>query len=412
MKIWIFNNYNMLPAHGHLIRHYNFGSWLKKKGHDPVVFVGSHPHNTDIQLIEGADAFREFQSTPFSWILVKTMKYGMSRKKQVFTMFQFYWNGKKAAKYAAEQYGKPDVVLGSSAHPLTAVLALKLGKKYGCPAIVEIRDLWPESIVAYGIAESRNPAILALRQLEKWIYKKTDALIFTQEGAYDYIVEQGWENEIPRDKVFYINNGIDLESFYYNRDQYQINDLDLKDSDSIKIIYTGSIRKVNNLGVLLEAAKYTDNSRIKFLIWGSGDQLPILQKRVQDEGLKNVIFKGNVEKKYIPFIVSQADYNYINGADNDIFRFGISPNKLFDYFAAEKPVLMLIRAKYNPAERLSCGLICQTEEEFLKLLSNLPSPSAEQYKTLCQNAKAAAKEYDFKNLTQKLLNVIERLEKK
>ena len=163
-----------------------------------------------------------------------------------------------------------------------------------------IADLWPESIVAYGIAGPHNPAVLALRRLEKWIYKKADALVFTMEGAYDYIVEQGWDKEISRSKVHYINNGVDLEQFDYNKEHFPVDDPDLDDPDTFKVVYTGSIRKVNNLGLLLDAAKCVNDPCVKILIWGDGDEREALEQRVRDENISNVVFKGSVEKKYIP----------------------------------------------------------------------------------------------------------------
>ena len=233
MKIWIFNNYNMLPEQGGLNRHFYFGKYLKKLGHEPFVFVGSHPHNSDVQLIEGGRPYCVLQEEPFPWVVIRTCKYGKSRKKQVLSMLEYYWNARKAARH----FGEPDVILGSSAHPLAAVLAVRLGRKCGIRSVVEVRDLWPESIVAYGIAGAKNPVVVMLRQLEKWLYKRADAVVFTMEGAYDYIVEQGWEKEIPREKVYYINNGVDLELFWYNREHYQIEDEDLKDPNSFKIVY-------------------------------------------------------------------------------------------------------------------------------------------------------------------------------
>ena len=119
------------------------------------------------------------------------------------------------------------------------------------------------------------------------------------------------------------------------------------------------------------------------------------------------MFKGRVDKKYIPSIVSRADYNYINGSDNDIFRFGISPNKLFEYFAAGKPVLMYLRAKYDPAERFSCGLVCETPEGLDAMLEKISELPADEYDALCRGAEEAAAGYDFKNLARKLLSVIQ-----
>lgn len=408
VKIWIFNNYNMLPNQGGLNRHYFFAQELQKMGHEPAVFVGSHPHNTDLQMITGKEKFRLEPSTPFPWVYVKTKNYEGSKLKRVFSMFEYYRNAKKAALAMAKETGKPEVMLGSSAHPLAAVLAISLGKKFGCRAIVEVRDLWPESIVAYGIAGPHNPVVIALRWLEKWIYKKSDAVIFTCEGAYDYIVEQGWEKEIPRFKVHYINNGVDLEAFQYNREHFQVDDPDLQDPDIFKVVYTGSIRLVNNLGLLLDAAKQVTDPKVRFLIWGDGDERPMLEQRVRDEGIGNVVFKGKVDKQYIPYIVSQADVNLIHGGTNgvELMRFGISPNKMFDCFAAGKPIVMDIPSKYNPVEQFKAGICLPGADKIPDALCCILQMESDSVHCMCGNARKAAEYYDFQKLTKKLLHIV------
>jgi hypothetical protein len=89
-------------------------------------------------------------------------------------MLDYYFNVKKACK----QYPRPDVIIGSSVHPLACVAAIHLSKRYSCKNIVEIRDLWPESIVEFMDKSRFNPIIIALYRLEKWIYVRADELIF------------------------------------------------------------------------------------------------------------------------------------------------------------------------------------------------------------------------------------------
>lgn len=411
MKLWLINNYVTLPQHGHFCRQFYFGENLKRMGHEPVVFAGSHPHNSDVQLIEGPERFRAFQEKPFPWVLVKTAKYGKSRKKQVVTMFQFYRNGKKAAKWAAERYGKPDAILGSSAHPLTALLAVRLGKKYHCRSIVEVRDLWPESIVALGVAGPRNPAVVALRHLEKWLYTHADAVVFTQEGAYDYIVERGWEKEIPRSKVFYVNNGVDLEAFDHDLECSQLEDPDLEDPETFKVIYTGSVRLANGLDQLVECAlRLREYPRIRFLVYGTGSDLERLQERVRREGLENLVFKGYVEKRYIPYILSKSDLNILNYSPDAIkmYRFGSSQNKLFEYLASGKPVLSNVKISHSIIDRGHCGFSLEESgpEAFAEAVLRMYELPREEYRALCQNARREAEEYDFGRLTQKLLGVL------
>lgn len=407
MDIWLINHYAVPPKYYPLARQTYFAKRLMAMGHTVTIFAASTVHNSDQNLITDGSPWREETVDGVHYVYIKCLDYQGNGLKRVYNMCEFAWKLPGVCK----RFPRPDAIVATSMPPTSCAMGVHLARKYRCRGVAEIADLWPESIVAYGIAGSRSPAVRVLRRLEKWIYKKADAVVFTMEGAYDYIVEQGWEKDVPRSKVHYINNGVDLEAFQYNREHFRVEDPDLDDPDAIKIVYAGSIRLVNNIGALLDAAKRVKDPRIKFLIWGDGDQLPILRRRVLDEKIGNVVFKGGVEKKYVPSIVSRADYNYINGADNDIFRFGISPNKLFDYFAAGKPVLMCLRAKYNPAERFSCGLICGSPDGLDRLLETIPSLSGEEYASLCRGAEKAAGEYNFENLTQKLLNVIEGVEK-
>lgn len=406
----MFNNYNMLPEHGPMNRHYQFGKRLKALGHEPVVFVGSHPHNTDVQLLEGSERYRVYQEEPFPWVLVKTLKYGRSRKKQILSMLQFYRNGKRAAGHAAERYGRPDAVLGSSAHPLAALLAVRLGKKYGCRSVVEVRDLWPESLVNYGVAGPRNPVIVALRMLEKWLYKHADAVVFTMEGAYDYILERGWEKDVPRSKVHYINNGVDLEEFACNREHFRVEDPDLEDPEAFTAVYAGSIRLANGLGQLLDCAeRLRDYPRIKFLAYGDGGDLESLRAACRERGLSNVVFKGPVPKRQIPFILSKSSLNLLNydPMSAGVYRFGSSQNKLFDYLASGKPVLTNVKIAHSVLERRGCGITSASPEgaDYAEAVLRIYRMPPEAYQAMCRNALSAAEEYDFKNLTEKLLEV-------
>lgn len=410
-NIWIMNHYagDMFFDQGS--RHYNFAKYLKLEGYEPVVFCANSKHGIKGTWF-GPDTLwhahmAEAIEVPF--LFIRARAYVGNGRQRVLNMMEFYRNVKKAAKEYAKQHGRPDIIYASSVHPLTLVAGIQLAKYFGVKCICEVRDLWPESIVAYGIAGPKNPAVIALRWLEKWIYKKADAIVFTMEGAYDYILEQGWEKEIPRSKVHYINNGVDLDQFHYNRDHYQVEDADLDNPDIFKVIYTGSIRKVNNLGLLLDTAREVTDPRVKFLIWGDGNELSALRQRLVDEGITNVVFKGSVEKKYVPSIVSRADLNIAHNNPSPLFRFGISFNKLFDYLAAKKPILADFPCPYNPAVQRGAGRAVEnpTAKNIAKVIEQVVTMENESYMKMCENSALAANEYDFKNLTNKLVSIIE-----
>ena len=151
---------------------------------------------------------------------------------------------------------------------------------------------------------------------EKWMYVHADAIVFTKEGDVDHIREMGWDRphggKIDLDKCYYVNNGVKLTDYDQSIRQDICPDPDLED-DSFKVVYTGTIRPVNNVDNLLDTAKLLKEQKdIRFLIFGGGSELERLQKRVAEEKIENVVLKGFVEKKYIPYILSRSSVNILN----------------------------------------------------------------------------------------------------
>ena len=413
-KVWIMNHYaggNFFSKGG---RHYWLSKFLKQSGYNPVVFVSNSKNKVDEKIFDTDDLWVEHiaEDIDVPFVFVQSKTYGSNGIGRIENMFDFYKKVQKAGKQYAKGHGKPDIIYASSVHPLTLVAGIKLAKYFGVKCICEVRDLWPESIIVYSKRwKKNNPLIKLLYRGERWIYKKADAVIFTMEGGYDYIIEKGWGNTIPKSKVFHINNGTDLVSFDENRCNYPTSDTDLDNDGIFKIIYAGSIRKVNNVGKLLDIAKKVTNPKVKFLVWGDGDQLEGLEKRQKDEKIDNVVFKGSVAKKFIPYITSKADLNFAHNDASHLMRYGISFNKLFDYLAAGKPILFDFECKYNPGIQENAGIevISGQVDDIAATIDEISLMNREKLEIIGENARKAASKYDFKVLTDKLISIIENI---
>lgn len=405
MRIWLINHYAVPPQYYPLARQNYFARYLMQKGHEVTIFAASTVHNSDLNLIEDDTPYREDVVDGVHYVLIRCKGYHGNGASRILNMQEFA----RKLPGVCDQYPRPDAIVATSMPPMSCAAGIKLARKYGCRGIAEIADLWPESLIAYGIAGAHNPAVLWLRRVEKWIYTRSDAVVFTMEGAYDYIREQRWEKAVPRSKVHYINNGVDLEQFNYNKDNFRVDDPDLEDPDTFKVVYTGSIRQVNNLGLLLDAAREVKDPRVRFLVWGDGDERSALEKRVQDEKIGNVVFKGRVEKKFVPSIVSRADVNIAHNTPSPLFRFGISFNKMFDYLAAGKPVLSDFPCPYNPATDHGAGLDVRQPDavSIARAVEKMAAMPPQEREAMARNALRTAQEYDFRKLTDKLLDVIE-----
>lgn len=410
-NVWIMNHYAGTTYFDKGGRHYNFAKYLKQAGYEPVVFCANSKHGPAETWFPDNALWHEHTAeeigVPFAFVKART--YTGNGKQRVLNMLDFYRNVKKVAKEYAAKHGKPDVIYASSVHPLTLVAGIQLAKRFGVKCVCEVRDLWPESLVAHGPLKRNSLLARALYTGEKWIYKKADRLIFTMEGGSDYIQEQGWEKAVSLSKVCHINNGVDLPAFDANRETYQAGDPDLNNPELYTVVYAGSIRRTNNLGLILDAAKEITDPRIRFLIWGDGDELPALRRRVEEEHIENVAFKGQVGKMYVPSIISRADLNLVHWVMSDIQRFGVSYNKLFEYLAAGRPIFSTVRPRYSIVEENRCGADTEgfSPKELAAGIQRLASLPPGELDQMGRNAREAARKYDFRSLTAKLVEVIE-----
>lgn len=401
-----------------MLRHYCFARCLQEKNIETTVFAANELHQTgDTVDTHGKPYLRtEEEGVPF--VFVRTSKYQGNGISRVKNMLSFFFGLLHIAKGYAGKYGKPDVIMGSSAHPLTSIAGILTAKRFRVPAIVEVRDLWPEAIFSFGKVKMNSLVGKLLSAGEKWMYVHADAVVFTKEGDVDHIKEMGWDTEhggkIDLGKCYYVNNGVNLEDYYRSIEEDILPDEDLEEN-SFKVVYTGTIRPVNNVGNLLDTAKLLKGYKdIRFLIFGGGNQLELMQKRVAEEKIDNVVLKGFVEKKYIPYILSRSSVNILNYSQSQYnWSRGNSSNKLFEYMASGKPIISTVKMGYCILDRYQCGLSleeCTPEalaEEILKI-HDLPK---ETYARMAENAREGAKDFDFSVLTERLYQVIERVEK-
>ena len=129
-----------------------------------------------------------------------------------------------------------------------------------------------------------------------------------------------------------------------------------------------------------------------------------------EEKIDNVVLKGFVEKKYIPYILSRSSVNILNYSQSQYnWSRGNSSNKLFEYMASGKPIISTVKMGYCILEKYQCGRSLETctpralADEILKIYK-MPDGA---YKKMAENAREGAKDFDFSVLTERLYQVVE-----
>lgn len=411
MNIWLINHYAVPTKYYPLARPENYARFLIAKGHNVTIFAASTVHNSNINLIDDGSLYREEFVDGIHYVYIRDCDYADNVKKRIINMFLFPNRLPKVCKH----FDKPDVIISVSATPMACTMGLKLAKKYKCKGIAEVADLWPESFVAYGLIGEKNLMLKPMYAYEHRMYHKADAIIFTMEGGKDYLIQKKWDKanggNIDLKKVYHINNGVDLAKFDNDVLCNPIKDEDLSNNELFKVIYTGAIRKANDLSILLEVSAKIDESgkKIVLLIYGDGEDRKHLEQEAKARKLKSIIFKGRIDKNQVPYVLSKADVCLLHWKPTPITKFGMSMNKSFEYLASGKPIISNSISGYDLIKKYDCGITADVSDanEYVNNIVRISDATEDEYQRMCDNSRKAAQEYDFKKLTDRLLTIIE-----
>lgn len=408
--VWIVGQHAMPPQYEPRLRNIKFAHYFTEAGYKVRIFASSVMHNMDIDLIEGKERYIERSYGDLDFVHIKTRKYRGNGVSRIVAMLQFPLRFVRIARHLPEQ---PDIIIGGSV-PFGFIVR-RYARKRGAKQIVQIQDMWPQSMVELGIIGARNPLAKVLYGIEKRLYSKADAVVFSMEGAPDYIRERGWDSQhggpIDMDKVQYINSGVDLRDFDDYKERYVLDDADLRDESTKKVVYIGSIRLANSIGSLIDAAAILKGrDDIKFLIYGDGGDRPALEQRVREEGLSNVIFKQKwIDPQFVPYVLSKSYVNILNYKSGSFGTYGGSQSKMFQYMASGKPICCNLEMMYCPIKHYGIGVAKEfgSPAEYADAILQLANMDKEEYSAMCRRARKAAEDFDYPLLASRMMGVME-----
>jgi glycosyltransferase involved in cell wall biosynthesis len=229
-----------------------------------------------------------------------------------------------------------DLVMGTSPPIFQAASAWLVASLRRRPLLLEIRDLWPEFIIDMG--KLKNPLAIRLsRALERFLYRRAAHLLVNSPAYVDYLISKG----VAPERITLIANGVDPAMFDPTTAGNGIRP-QLGLDEKFVILYAGAVSLANDLGLLIDVAeKLEADPRICFLIVGDGNERKRLETVVAERQLQNVIFTGAKPKQEMRHYLASADLCVAILQNIPMFRMTY-PNKVFDYLAAGRPVLLAI----------------------------------------------------------------------
>lgn len=401
--VWILNHYAAEPNGIGGTRHFHLASAMAKHGWCATIIASSIELNSGRERLGRGEKKRldVFDRVPFLWIRVPGhVGNGGGRLLNMLA-----YSARVLLPSYTRELNRPDAIVGSSVHPFAALAGALLAKRHGVPFIFEVRDLWPRTLIDLGRIKENSFTAMWMRWLERFLYRCASRIVVLLPKAADYIAPLG----ISREKIVWIPNGVDVGFF--------AKDIGKAVGPSTDIMYFGAHGQANALEPLIDAMavlrRRPHAAAIKLRLIGNGDKKKALIARAASLGLNDstVSFEDPVAKKEIPKLASEADAFVIHVPDRaELYRYGISPNKLFDYMAAGRAIVMACAENIDFTREYGCGVWAPPEdpEGLADAFERMAAMPVEERRRMGVNGRRAVEEnFSFDQLSKSFASVLD-----
>ena len=329
---WV-NQYAVPPDQPGGTRHYDFAAELGRRGHHVHVVASDlnlttrsysrRARATDIRAVR-----EDIEGVEFTWLTAGSYRANDWRRVASMVIFGAIVFLHLLRRRTTDR----TVFVGSSPQLFAALGTWAAAKARRVPFVLEVRDLWPESYAEVA-GKQRGLEITLMRRVADLLYRQAERIIVLAEPNIDRIAARG----IDREKITSVPNGVDLTGFGESA-----NGVDLSRPGAFTFVYAGAHGPANDLETVVRACRILeehDRADIRAVLLGDGPTKRALQDLTAELGLSNVSFADPVSKNQVGATMRSADAGLMVLAPVDLFTYGVSPNKLFDYMGAGLPIL-------------------------------------------------------------------------
>ena len=253
---------------------------------------------------------------------------------------------------------RPEVVVATSPQLLVGISGWWLARANRVPFIFDVRDLWPESLTAVGVAEKNAALYKMLAHIAKFLYRHCDRLVVVTQAFRDHLAGN-WG--IPLKKISVVENGVETEIFTPHGSDGIRREFGL--GEKFIVSYIGTLGMAHGLDTMLETARQFQKERpeIAFLLVGEGAEKEKLRALATKGSLKNLIFLGEQRRELIPAVIRGSDVCLVLLKKSDIFR-TVIPTKMLEFMSCGRPVIVAVDGQAREIlENAQAGLYVEPE---------------------------------------------------
>jgi glycosyltransferase involved in cell wall biosynthesis len=406
LKILVIHQYYLGPGQPGGSRFNEFARLWTDAGHSVTVIAGTVDYATG-QTLSGVG--RWITSRVEDGINVLRCHVPQSYNRSYVGRMWAFFGFTVSATVAALRADRPDLVIATSPPLTTAITGWAAALRHRVPWVFEVRDLWPESAVTTGVLTQRGWLTRILYALERAACRRSTAINVLTPAFRDDLIRRGLATEA---KISLVPNGADLDAFVPT-DRHNHVRQHHGWGDRFVALYAGAHGRANAIAQLVDAAdRLRDENDVLIVSIGDGPERAACERLAAARGLTNIEFLGAKPKSAMPAYVNAADVGLAVLQDNPTFR-TVYPNKVFDYMACERPVIVAIDgvARQLVCEEAQAGVFAKPEDGASIAGAILRLRDDRKFcATLGRNGRQwASKHGDRRGLAARYLSILDRL---
>jgi glycosyltransferase involved in cell wall biosynthesis len=378
-------------------------AWVRS-GHEVTVLTGMPNHPTGVVPVEYRG--RALVSERFHGVdVVRTWIYAAANKGRVRRSLSYASYATSATIWGQLHTRRPDVVIATSPQLLCGVAGRFAAAMHGSPFIFEVRDLWPESIVAVGALPAGHPVVRGLTVVEEQLYRAARCIVVVTESFRGRLVERGQ----PERKIHVIKNGVDLARFMPSPRETALRS-QLGWKHKFVVGYVGTHGMAHGLDAVLDVAKQLAAiDEVRFLFVGEGAERARLEARAREERIDNVRFLGVLPRDRMNEVYATLDLALVTLRKTELFT-TVIPSKIFEIAAMARPILISVDGEARGIVEQSGGGVFVPPEDVESMSSAIRRFAAARAlgERMGQTGRAyVTREFDREALARKYLDVLE-----
>lgn len=380
-------------------------AWVQA-GHQITVLTGMPHHPTGIVPPEYRR--RVLVSEDFHGVrVVRTWIYAAANRGRLRRSLAYASFAASAALWGQFHVGRPDVLVATSPQFLCAVAGHAIARTRSLPFVFEVRDLWPESIVAVGALSAGHPVVRGLTLVEEHLYRRADRIVVVTDSFGTRLRQRG----VPAHKIEVVKNGVDLDRFVPGSHDTPLRER-LGFAGKFVVGYVGTHGMAHGLDSVLDvAAALRPHDRIRFLFVGEGAERQRLQARAKNEALENVVFLGALPRDAMNEVYATSDLCLVPLRKSELFQ-TVLPSKIFEILGMARPVLLSVDGEARALVEASGGGVFVPPEDVPAMTEAIlrlaQEPAACQ--DMGERGRAYVKQhFDRKQLAARYLEILQEV---